>query len=150
MWQAGTQCSNDRSPKADRIIIQLIKGKPGEHGFGSLTLLWLGGKSRPCREQRSLATTGRGRDERQGMRAHGLQFAEQAFALHKRSGQTGTRQLGREQHGLLLSLRLRLWPGPFSLGFCEPRGGSLFLRWCAQGGKRGRGEVAFKDLRRLF
>src|SRR5436305_16578 len=78
MWQAGTQCSNDRSPKADRIIIQLIKGKPGEHGFGSLTLLWLGGKSRPCREQRSLATTGRGRDERQGMRAHGLQFAEQA------------------------------------------------------------------------
>ncbi len=36
--QAGTQRRNDRSPKADRIIIQGVKGKPGDHGFGSVAL----------------------------------------------------------------------------------------------------------------
>ena len=103
--------------------------------------LRLRGESHPCGEQRGFATSSRGRDERQGMRAHRIQFIEQAGALHKRGGQAGTRKPGREQHSPLLSRRLRVWPGFFSPSFCSAGRGSLFLMWCAQ---RGRGGLAFE------
>ena len=72
------QCRNDRGPKAYRIIIQLIKGKPGNQWFGSVSLcalhpfqalIWPQRESHPCGEQCGLPTTSRGRDERQRMRA---------------------------------------------------------------------------------
>src|SRR5712691_9821661 len=66
----------------------------------------------PCREQGGLPTASRGRDERQGVRAHRIQLYEQASALDQRVGQTGRRKLAAAPHSHLLGrrrvLRLRM------------------------------------------
>src|SRR6266568_2085564 len=72
------------------VIVQRIEGEPGDSLFGSpalyalrppLACRRLAGCSYPCREQRGLPTTGRGRDERQRVRACRIQFSEQARSV---------------------------------------------------------------------
>jgi hypothetical protein len=59
----------------------------------------------PMPREGGLPTASRGRDERQGVRAHRIQLYEQASALDQRVGQTGRRKLAGEQHSLPLGRR---------------------------------------------
>src|SRR5258707_5805302 len=126
-----------RSPEADWIIVQGVKREPG-HGV----LLSAG----PGREQGGLSTSSRSRDKRQRMRAHRIQFPEQAFTLHQRSGQTGTREFRGEQHYSLFSLRPDLCSGFPRRWFCWVSRGSLLRMFGERASRRGCRRLACESL----